>query len=80
MLSGNILQSICRIVYEARLCALTKKDGGLRPIAIGSIFRRITAKIACAGVKKEIGEYLRPKQIGLNTKGGCEASIHAYRS
>lgn len=29
------------------------------------------AKIACGGVNEEIGTYLRPKQIGFNTRGGC---------
>ena len=52
----------------------------LRPIAIGSTFRRITAKIACGSVKEEIGEYLRPKQAGFNTKGGCETAVHTCRS
>lgn len=80
MLSGKVLETVCRVIYGARLCALTKKDGGLRPIAIGSTFRRITAKIACAGVKEEIGEYLRPKQVGFNTKGGCEAAVHTCRT
>lgn len=55
MLSGKVLDSIRRIIYGARLCALTKKDGGIRHIAIGSTFRRITAKIACYGVREEIG-------------------------
>ena len=80
MLSGKVLSSICKIIYGARLCALTKKDGGIRPIAIGSTFRRIVAKIACNGVREEIGSYLRPKQVGFNTKGGCEAAVHACRS
>jgi hypothetical protein len=80
MLSGKVLSSICRIIYGARLCALSKKDGGIRPIAIGSTFRRITAKIACNGVREDIGSYLKPKQIGFIKKGGCEAAVHACRS
>lgn len=80
MLSGKVLPIICRVIYGARLCAFVKKDGGLRPIAIGSKFRRITAKISCGSVKEEIGEYLRPHLIGVNTKGGCEAAIHTCRS
>lgn len=48
--------------------------------AIGSTFRRIAAKIACNGVRDEIGQYLRPKQIGFNTKGGCEAALHTCRT
>lgn len=64
MLRGKIQSSICEIMFGARLCALQKEDGGIRPIAIGSVFRRITAKIACSSVREEIGSYLRPRQMG----------------
>lgn len=33
MLSGKVLEIICQVIYGARLCALVKKDGGLRPIS-----------------------------------------------
>lgn len=81
MLSGKVLSSICPIIYGATLCALLKKCGGLRPIAVGSTYRRLAAKLACKSVRDETGNYLRPKQIGCNTKGGCEAEIqeHIYK-
>lgn len=72
--------NITPIIYGASLCALNKKDGGLRPIAIGNIFRRLTAKLACGSICSPIGHYLRPKQLGFATKGGCEAALHATRT
>lgn len=60
MLSGKVLSSICPIIYGATLCALSKKCGGLRPIAVGSTYRRLTTKLACKFVRDEAGEYLRP--------------------
>lgn len=80
MLSGKIISSICPIIYGATLCALSKKSGGLRPIAVGSTYRRLAAKLACKFVRNESGEYLRPTQIGVNTSGGCEAAVHATRT
>jgi hypothetical protein len=34
LLSGQLPSEICRLLYGASLCALHKKDGGIRPIAI----------------------------------------------
>lgn len=36
MLSEKVLYTICPIMYGATLFALTKKCGGLRPIAVGN--------------------------------------------
>jgi hypothetical protein len=47
LLSGKIINEMCPFIFGASLCALKKKDGGIRPIAIGNIFRRLAAKIGC---------------------------------
>lgn len=80
ILSGTVLSQICPIVYGATLCGLTKNDGGIRPIAVGLTFRRLATKLACKSIGEGTGSYLRPKQIGFNTKGGCEAAVHATRT
>lgn len=67
-------------MYGATLCALQKKDGGIRPIAIGTTLRRLTSKIACFSVKSDMINYLRPRQIGFGVKFGCESAVHAIRS
>jgi hypothetical protein len=46
-LAGQVPSAIRPILYGASLCALTKKGGGVRPIAVGSAFRRLVAKAAC---------------------------------
>lgn len=80
MLAGKVLKDIIPIIYGASLCALEKKDGGIRPIAVGTTFRRLTAKIACKSIRAPIGEYLRPKQFGFATKSGCEVVLHGTRT
>lgn len=37
MLAGNVHDAVIDVLYGANLCALRKKDGGIRPIAVGSI-------------------------------------------
>ncbi|KAF2884151.1 hypothetical protein ILUMI_22040 [Ignelater luminosus] len=80
MLAGKVNALICPILYGASLCALKTKDGGLRPIAVGNVFRRLTAKLACHSVREDFGNYFRPHQVGFATQRGCEAAIHAVRT
>lgn len=80
MLEGDVLPEIAEILYGASLCALSKKDGGIRPIAVGNTIRRITAKICCQYYRDSLGATLRPTQLGFGTKGGCEAAVHATRT
>ena len=79
-LSGCLPQCAVPAFFGASLIALRKKDGGLRPIAVGSVYRRIAAKVAAAAVSRQIGDQLRPIQLGVATKNGCEAAVHAVRA
>lgn len=47
MLSGKVKCKITLFLYEVCLCALSKKDGGIRPIAVGCIFRRLISRLGC---------------------------------
>lgn len=80
MLAGEVLEEITPILYGASLCAFNKKDGGVRPIAVGTTFRRLTAKVCAKSIRIPIGHYLRPKQFGFGTKAGCEAVLHGTRT
>lgn len=52
----------------------------MRPIAVGCTLRRLTSKLACRSEFGRMGNLLRPKQVGVTTKGGCEATVHSVRS
>ena len=81
LLSGKVLQEVTPFLYGASLLALSKPDGGIRPIAIGCVYRRLTCKIAAAVVKSTCAsEILSPHQLGVGTALGSEAIIHATRA
>ena len=80
MLNGKVLEEICPILYGASLTALKKKDGGLRPIAVGCTLRRLAGKVVSRRVMNEIGDLVRPIQLGYGTRGGAEAAVHATRA
>ena len=79
LLSGNVPESVCPWFYGASLTALKKKDGGIRPIAVGNVLRRLTAKLACQYVQSTANDIFQPIQLGCGTRGGAEAAIHGIR-
>ena len=77
MLRGEVPQFAVPVLYGANECAIRKKDGGIRPIVVGSTFRRLSVKVGSRPVVRAFGEELRPLQLGVSTSGGCEAAAHA---
>lgn len=67
------------IFFGARLIALSKKDGGIRPIAIGNTIRRTVAKIINKRAENIVKDYLLPYQYGAGAKGGAEFIVHSSR-
>lgn len=78
-LEEKLPSQIRPIFFGASLCALNKKDGGVRPIAVGCTLRRLMAKLICFKVRDRLGNYLRPFQLGFSTKCGIEIAAHAAR-
>ena len=62
------------------MLAFNKPNGGIRPIAIGTTFRRLVTKLICQIIKSESGRIFRPQQLGFGTQMGCEKIIHTVRS
>lgn len=65
--------------FSASLTALKKKDGGIRPIAVGNVFRRLASKLVCRPAVRRLADELRPIQLGVGIAGGCESAAHAVR-
>ena len=74
----------CRSSFEQPLfggsiTAITKKGGGVRPIAVGYTWRRLTRKVACRLVSARAAALLAPRQLGFGVTSGTEAAVHACR-
>ena len=80
MLRGEVPQFAVPILYSANECAIRKKDGGIRPIAVGNTIRRLSVKVGSKIVVRALGEELRPVQLGVSTIEGWDAATHAARS
>ena len=79
LLDGVCSPEIQPFLFGGNLTALIKKDGGIRPIAVGCLWRRLVAKCANTYASAQISAYLTPKQLGVGVKGGVEAAVHAAR-
>ena len=78
IVEGTIPANARPYFMGARLVALKKRCGGIRPIASGDTFRRIAAKVLCARHSKALGqELLKGGQCGVGIPGGIEAMFHA---
>ena len=79
-LRGKMPQHARDLLFAANLTALRKKDGGIRPIAVGNVFRRLASKIAAKRVIPELRRQLPPVQLSIGVSGGWEAAAHAVRA
>ena len=65
--------------FGAKLIALKKADGGLRPIAVGNTFRRLSAECAGYHVFESRQARYGNRQVGVGTKRGAELASHVFR-
>ena len=77
MNQGNVPSEIRPFLFAATLHAATKKQGGVRPIAIGDVYCRLVSKCLASLVAEEAVFAFCPFQLGIKVRGGCEAVIHA---
>ena len=79
ILEGRTLPTIHQLFFGVHLTALTKKSGGIHPIAVGCTLRRLAGKYACLHALESILALLSPHQLGFGVPGGADAAIHAAR-
>ncbi|XP_021985363.1 uncharacterized protein LOC110881398 [Helianthus annuus] len=77
MARGKCPSCLAEFVASAPLTPLLKPDNGIRPIAVGTIWRSLVSKVAMKGVGKEMTKYLNDFQFGVGVSGGAEAILHS---
>jgi hypothetical protein len=68
IIPGRIPEEVCKVFYGASLMALSKTDGGIRPIAIGFTLRRLVGKVLMSSVKGDCSDLFHPNQLGVGTE------------
>ena len=80
-LSGRADRRIAPWLSGVPLTALVKKQGGIHPIAVSEVLRRLISRLCCWAVKSELPDIFLPYgQIGVGVPGGLDAAVHALSS
>ena len=79
IMRGDVSDYSVKLLFSSNLTALRKKDGGIRPVAVGNVLRRLAAKARCYAVSRAVSHELLPIQLGVPVKGDAEAAVHAIR-
>ncbi|GJR10647.1 putative reverse transcriptase domain-containing protein [Tanacetum coccineum] len=76
-LAGRCSPILAGFVASAPLTPLLKPDNGIRPISVGTMWRRLVFKVPMKGVDKEMSKYFNDFQFGVKVSGGAEAILHS---
>ena len=80
ILRGDVSDYAVKLFFSSNLTALKNKDVGIRPVAVGNVFRRLPVKVGCYAVSRAVSHELLPILLGVSVKGGGEAAVHAVRT
>ena len=72
--------SIQPYLAGAILSAFAKKVGGIRPMAIDEILRRLVSKTTCIISRVNAKDYFSPEQFGLSITEGTGRVVHRSRT
>ena len=72
LLLGEAPEGAVAAHLGASLAALPKKDGGVRPIACGSVLRRLAARGVCSAFHDELRTAAGPLQFAVGRPAGGE--------
>ena len=78
MCAGKVPQAVVPYLCGVTLLASKKRDGGLRPIAVGEVLHCLSSKCISKAVRSEALEVLTPLQVGVGVQAGCESIVHPY--
>lgn len=76
-LDGKCPSELGEYIASAPLTSLLKPGGGLRPIAVGRVWRRLVSKVDAFAVGKDMTSYLGDYQFGVGAPVGGEGILHA---
>ena len=69
LLAGDTPTCVRVTLFGGSITAISKKGGGIRPIAVGYTWRRLAGKVACSLVSERAAALLIPLQLGFGVKG-----------
>ena len=78
VMRGDVSDYAVTFLFLSNLTALRKKDGGIRPVAVGHVFRRLAAKVGCYAVSLAVSHELLPIQLVFLLREGRKLRSTPY--
>ncbi|GJV02598.1 hypothetical protein Tco_1336167 [Tanacetum coccineum] len=75
-LEGKCPMMLGEYIASAPLNPLVKPGGGIRPIAVGTVWRHLISKVSATMIGHSLDGYLEGLQFGVGVPGGGEAILH----
>lgn len=80
IMTGRVPSFVPHQLSSSRLIPLNKKDGGIRPVAIGNVWRRLSAKVLNTLLQDKIRDHFKSRpQYGVGSPLGTESVAHMTR-
>ena len=81
LLEGKCHKDFVHILFGGRLLAMDKKkkSGGISPIVVSYVWRRLVAKCTSAHAINTLADDFTPIKLSVGVPGGCQAAVHATR-
>ncbi|GKE34059.1 reverse transcriptase domain-containing protein, partial [Tanacetum coccineum] len=76
-LDGSCPKMLGEYIASAPLTPLVKPGGGIRPIVMGTVWRRLVSKVSALMIGHSLDGYLDDLQFSVGVSGGSEAILHA---
>ncbi|GJU69332.1 hypothetical protein Tco_1255591 [Tanacetum coccineum] len=76
-LDGKCPNRLGEYIASAPLIPLVKTGGGIRPIAVGTVWRRLVSKVSAIMIVHSLDGYLDSLQFGVGAAGRNEAILHS---
>lgn len=77
--SGDGPSALAPWIAGAPLTVLSKRDGDIRPIAVGETLRCIVNSCLMSRASSRAATFFHSLQIGIATKSGAETVVHSVR-
>ena len=78
--SGEAPSSVSPWLAGAPLYPLKKRDGGVRPVAVGEVLRRLVSRACCLALHSKFeATFMGVGQLGVGIRAGAEAAVQAVR-
>ena len=79
LLNGFLSKDVTQRLNRARLVAIPKGGGGVRPVAMGEVLNKLAGIVLMQRYEHTLAPLFAPMQQGVFARAGCERIVHKLR-